>query len=110
VPHRRTLATDILSFARSDAAFASQSASAWPSWLRLAAYAGSRGTGHPKPPVLEVLSQGFVGAQQFRRRRSVGTRRRRESLRTIGAWSKPTRLKLSTRPDSSMPPLAPNAV
>ena len=33
-------------FARSDADFAS------PSWLRSSAYAGSRGTGHPKPPRL----------------------------------------------------------
>jgi hypothetical protein len=35
MPHRRTLATNILFFARSDAAFAP------PSWLRSAAYAGS---------------------------------------------------------------------
>ena len=41
VPHRRSFAQDILSFAHSDAACAS------PSWLRLAAYAGSRGTGSP---------------------------------------------------------------
>ena len=33
------------------------------------------GRGNPSPP-------GFVGARNFRRRRSVGTRRRRESLRT----------------------------
>ena len=45
MPHRRTFATGILPFAHSDAACAS------PSWLRLAAYAGSRGTGSPSPPV-----------------------------------------------------------
>jgi hypothetical protein len=43
----------------------------------LVSYAGERDTGNPKPPQL-------VGAENFRRRRSVGTRRRRESLRTIG--------------------------
>jgi hypothetical protein len=40
-PRRRTLATNILFFARSDAAFAA------PSWLRSAAYAGGRGMGSP---------------------------------------------------------------
>jgi len=43
-------------FARSDADGAS------PSWLRLSAYAGERGAGHPKPPV-------FGGAQSPIRRR-----------------------------------------
>jgi hypothetical protein len=51
MPHRRTFATGILPFAHSDAACASQSACASPSWLRLAAYAGSWGTGSPSPPV-----------------------------------------------------------
>jgi hypothetical protein len=57
MPRRRTFATDILSFAPSDAACAS------PSWLRWASYAGSRGTGSPslsscpalvrrKPPIV----------------------------------------------------------
>jgi len=41
MPRRRTLATNILFFARSDAAFAT------PSWLRSAAYAGSWGMGSP---------------------------------------------------------------
>jgi hypothetical protein len=41
MPRRRTLAPNILFFARSDAAFASASC------LRSAAYAGSRGTGSP---------------------------------------------------------------
>ena len=41
VPRRRTLATNTLFFARSDAAFAP------PSWLRSAAYAGSWGMGSP---------------------------------------------------------------
>jgi len=62
----------------------------------LVKYAGERDTGSPKPPQL-------VGAEDFRRSRSVGTRRRRESLRTIGFWSKPTSPVLSTRPESSMP-------
>jgi hypothetical protein len=47
MPHRRTLATNILFFARSDAAFAP------PSWLGSAAYAGSWGTGSPPPPSVE---------------------------------------------------------
>jgi hypothetical protein len=41
VPRRRPFASGILPVAHSDAAGAS------PSWLRLAAYAGSRGTGSP---------------------------------------------------------------
>jgi hypothetical protein len=59
VPRRRTFATGILPVAHSDAAYAS------PSWLRLAAYAGSRGTGSLKPRV-------FGDAQlQIRRRSAV---------------------------------------
>ena len=42
VPRRRPFASGILPSAHSDAAIAS------PSWLRLAAYAGSRGTGSPE--------------------------------------------------------------
>jgi len=42
-PVGRTFAAGILPFAHSDAAYAS------PSWLRLAAYAGSRDPGSPKP-------------------------------------------------------------
>ena len=41
MPHRRTFASAIVASAHSDAAGAS------PSWLRLAAYAGSWGTGNP---------------------------------------------------------------
>jgi len=41
MPHRRTFAAGLQPFAHSDAACAS------PSWLRLASYAGSRGTGNP---------------------------------------------------------------
>jgi len=41
MPRRRTFAAPILGFAHSDADYAS------PSWLRLSAYAGSRGMGSP---------------------------------------------------------------
>jgi len=44
MPRRRTFASAIVASAHSDAAYAS------PSRLRLAAYAGSRGTGGPEPP------------------------------------------------------------
>jgi hypothetical protein len=40
-PHRRTFADAVVASAHSDAAYAS------PSWLRLAAYAGSRGMANP---------------------------------------------------------------
>ncbi len=53
MPRRRTFEDAILASSHSDAAGAS------PSWLRLAAYAGSRGMGNPS------LSAGLRVAQVF---------------------------------------------
>ena len=47
VPRRRTFAADIVSSALSDADCTPQS------WLRLSAYAGSRGAGNPAPVPLK---------------------------------------------------------
>jgi hypothetical protein len=55
VPRRRTFAQGILPFAHSDAAFAS------PSWLRSAAYAGSRGTGSPELSPCSIKAQWLYG-------------------------------------------------
>jgi len=56
MPHRRTFAAGVLPFAHSDAAYAP------PSWLRLAAYAGSWGMGSPAPIV--VARERFVREAQ----------------------------------------------
>jgi hypothetical protein len=67
VPRRRTFASGILPAAHSNAACAS------PSWLRLASYAGSRGTGSPslssssrKPPSRERCGPAVVPSPRVR--------------------------------------------
>jgi hypothetical protein len=56
MPHRRTFEDAIVASSHSDVAGAS------PSWLRLAAYAGSRGTGNPS-----LSSAARMAAGQARR-------------------------------------------